>query len=122
MKPKEWTLEISSMALKDYQDILVWTQAQFSSQQSRNYAQIIESALKELQYGPYIQGVKWRPELGPRIASLHIARKGYKGRHFVIFNVISVGDNAVIRVLRLLHDSMDLQRHQLSFDIKDDAE
>lgn len=110
------------MALRDYQDILVWTRAQFSSQQARIYAQTIESALQELQHGPDLPGVKWRPELGAQIASLHVARNGYKGRHFVIFYVISVGDGAVIRVLRLLHDSMDLQRHQLSFDMKDDAE
>ncbi|PUA29296.1 MAG: hypothetical protein B0W54_01445 [Cellvibrio sp. 79] len=118
MKPKEWALDISSVALRDYQEILVWTQSQFSSQQARIYAQTIASALQELQGGPDIPGVKWRPELGKKIASLHVARKGYKGRHFVIFNVIE--NSAVIRVLRLFHDSMDLQRHQLSFDTKDD--
>jgi toxin ParE1/3/4 len=116
MKPKEWTLEISSMALRDYQDILVWTRTQFSSQQARIYAQTIESALQDLRQGPDMAGVRWRPELGVGIASLHVARNGYKGRHMVIFRVASLKDTAVIKVLRVLHDSMDLQRHPLFVD------
>jgi toxin ParE1/3/4 len=54
--------------------------------------------------------------LGVGIASLHVARNGSKGRHIVIFRVVSLDDTAVIKVLRLLHDSMDLQRHSLFTD------
>ncbi len=104
------------MALMDYQEALVWTQAHFGTKQARVYAQTIASAFEELRQGPGIPGVKWRPELGAQIASLHIARNRFKGRHLVIFRVIPAGDDAVISVLRLLHDSMDLRRHQLSFD------
>ena len=43
--------------------------------------------------------------------TLHVARKGRKGRHFVVFRVARDPDHDVIEVLRLLHDSMDLQRH-----------
>ena len=61
-------------------------------------------------------GVRERPELGTGIASLHVARNGYKGRHMVIFRVISAQEISVIKVLRLLHDRMDLQRHDLFTD------
>lgn len=115
MTPTKWTLEFSSLALKDYQDILAWTLDRFGAQQARVYAQVIESAFQDLRQGSDVVGLRWRPELGARIASLHVARNGYKGRHLIIFSLTSE-DEAVIRVLRLLHDSMDLQRHQLVTD------
>ena len=40
--------------------------------------------------------------------TLHVARQGRKGRHFVAF---SVSEGHIINVLRLLHDSMDLAKH-----------
>lgn len=116
MKSTEWTLEISSTALRDYQDILAWTLARFGAQQARVYAQVVESVFQDLRQGSDVAGIRWRPELGAGIASLHVARNGRKGRHMVIFSVVSAENNAVIRVLRLLHDSMDLQRHPLFTD------
>lgn len=116
MTPTKWTLEFSSSALKDYQDILAWTLDRFGAQQARVYAQVIESAFQGLRQGPDVVGLRWRPELGARVASLHVARNGYKGRHLIIFSLTSLEGEAVIRVLRLLHDSMDLQRHQLFTD------
>lgn len=118
MKASQWRLVISSAALKDYQDIVAWTVSQFGAQQARAYAQVIESALQDLREGPEIVGIKWRPELGARIASLHLARKGYKARHLVIVRVETrlASEDPVIEVLRLLHDRMDLQRHLSSTD------
>ena len=43
--------------------------------------------------------------------TLHVARGGRKGRHFVLYRVNTQGPTQVIDVLRLLHDSMDLSRH-----------
>ncbi|WP_062063245.1 type II toxin-antitoxin system RelE/ParE family toxin [Cellvibrio sp. OA-2007] len=116
MTPTKWTLEFSFSALKDYQDILAWTLDRFGAQQARVYARAIESAFQELHQGPDAVCLRWRPELGVRVASLHVARNGYKGRHMIIFSLSALEDEAVIRVLRLLHDSMDLQRHQLFTD------
>ena len=48
---------------------------------------------------------------GNDIRTLHVARDGRKGRHFVMFRVGSIDGRDVIDVLRLLHDSMDLERH-----------
>jgi toxin ParE1/3/4 len=116
MSLNAWKLKISSTAAKDYQAILDWTRVRFGVRQTGVYAKVVESAFHELYQGPDVAGVKWRPELGPGIASLHVARNGFKGRHLVIFRVAAEQDNAVIEVLRLLHDSMDLQRHQLFTD------
>ena len=40
--------------------------------------------------------------------SLHVARMGRKGSHFVVFRVATEN---TIDVLRVLHESMDLTRH-----------
>ncbi len=85
----------------------------FGSVQARTYAGTLSSALKELRAGPAISGAKERREIGPHLWTLHVARKGRKGRHFVIFRVGSFQGQNVIDVLRLLHDSMDLERHLL---------
>lgn len=43
--------------------------------------------------------------------TLHVARQGRKGRHFMVFRVGRKPGREVIEGLRLLHDSMDLQQH-----------
>lgn len=85
----------------------------FGSAQAKVYADTLSSALKELTAGPAIIGVKERGDIGTNIWTLHAARKGRKGRHFVMFRVSSFQGCNVIDVLRLLHDSMDLERHLL---------
>lgn len=58
--------------------------------------------------GPEILGSKTRDEIGMGIRTLHVARHGPKGRHFVMLRVSGEG---VLDVLRLLHDSMNLARY-----------
>ncbi|MEW5892314.1 MAG: type II toxin-antitoxin system RelE/ParE family toxin [Pseudomonadota bacterium] len=65
-------------------------------------------AIEALHDGPDILGAKAKDDIAPGIRTLHVSRQGRKGRHFVIFRV---AQGRVIEVLRLLHDSMDLQRH-----------
>lgn len=45
------------------------------------------------------------------MCGLHVARNGRKGRHFIMFRVEDIEEENQIDVLRLLHDSMDLERH-----------
>lgn len=106
-----WTVRLSAAAEADYRNILRWTMENFGSDQARVYAGTLSSALKELSAGPAIIGVKERDEIGPDIRTLHVARKGRKGRHFIMFRVSGFHGRNVIDVLRLLHDSMDFKRH-----------
>lgn len=106
-----WTVRLSAAAEADYRQILRWTFENFGSVQARSYADTLSSALKALNAGPAIIGVKARAEIGNNIHTLHVARNGRKGRHFVMFRVDSIQGVDVIDVLRLLHDSMDLARH-----------
>ena len=111
MAVSSWTVRLSSAAEADYQQILRWTVENFGTAQARHYANTLSSALKALSPGPAIIGVKERPEIGNNIRTLHVARNGRKGRHFIMFRVGSIQGRDVIDVLRLLHDSMDLERH-----------
>ncbi len=110
MKPT-WTIRLAVAAEQDYREILHWTLANFGKRRAGTYAKTVTNALHDLAHGPAIIGVRRREDIGPGIHTLHVARKGRKGRHFVVFRIdFSRGEN-VIDVLRLLHDSMDLPHH-----------
>lgn len=111
MGASDWRVRLAATAQEDYQDILQWTADQFGLDQARTYADTLAIALEDLCAGPGILGVKERSEIGPNLYTLHVARKGRKGRHFVMFQAAQTQGGNVIDVLRILHDSMDLQRH-----------
>ncbi len=111
MGERFWTVRLSAAAEADFRQILRWTVENFGSVQARSYADTLSSALKALNAGSAIIGVKERPEIGNNIHTLHVARNGRKGRHFVMFRVGSIQGREVIDVLRLLYDSMDLEGH-----------
>ncbi len=106
-----WTVRLTASAAADFRQILGWTAENFGTAQAGTYADTLSAALQALSAGPATIGVKARPEIGADIRTLHVARQGRKGRHFVLFRVTSVDGQDVIDVLRLLHDSMDLKRH-----------
>ena len=111
MSARGWTVRLSASAEADYRDILRWTLTQFGQQQARVYADTLAAALKDLSAGPAIHGTRERSDIGPGVLTLHVARKGRKGRHFVLFRVGDTSPEKSIDVLRLLHDAMDLQRY-----------
>jgi toxin ParE1/3/4 len=103
-----WRVRLGRQAEQDYVEILRWTTKTFDSAQARTYAQTISLAIQALKDGPEISGSKPRDEIAPSIRSLHVARLGRKGRHFVVFRA---SGERTIDVLRVLHDCMDLSRH-----------
>lgn len=111
MSDKRWVVRLSAVAEMDYREILRWTVNAFGQAQAQVYAETLASALRALSAGTAVIGSKERVEIGQNIWTLHVARNGRKGRHFVMFRTnLSHGRN-VIEVLRILHDGMDLQRH-----------
>lgn len=106
-----WTIRLAAAAEQDFREILRWTVENFGRGQARTYARTLSNALHDLALGPSIMGTRRREDIGPGIHILHVARKGRKGRHFVVFRVAPSRSEQVIEVLRLLHDSMDLPRH-----------
>ena len=104
-----WIAHLTDKAAQDIENILDWTYEQFGPLQMDAYADVINDALEALTEGPQLNDVRPRPELGEGVATLHVARKGRKGRHLLVFRAHE--QDRMIEVLRILHDSMDLTRH-----------
>ena len=108
---RPWTVRLTATAEDDFEEILHWTVTQFGEAQARIYAETLSAALNDLAAGPTVMGARKRDDILKGLFTLHVARRGRKGRHFVMFRVGRAPDRDVIEVLRLLHDAMDLQRH-----------
>ena len=111
-----WTVRLTATAEADFREILRWTLAQFGKAQARLYAETLSAALEALTAGPTVTGARERRDIAKGLYTLHVARKGRKGRHFVMFRIGHEHGCKVIEVLRLLHDAMDPQRHLPSTD------
>ena len=102
-----WTVRLGRQAEQDYVEILRWTTKTFGEGQASTYAETMARAIEALEESPDALGARARDDIQPGIRTLHVARQGRTGRHFVLFRVAG----SDIDVLRLLHDSMDLPRH-----------
>lgn len=105
-----WVVRLSAAAESDLRNIIRWTLKEFGDVQARKYSDLLSTAMIELARGPTIAGVRARSEIGKDIFTLHVARGGRRGRHFVLFRAEC---HHRIEVLRLLHDAMDLKSHVL---------
>ncbi len=105
-----WRVQLTDMAEVDLISIKIWTTKKFGALQAVKYLEVITSALEDLITGPEPIGSKSREDIGPNIRSLHVQRRGNKGRHLLVFKEAK---NQTIEVLRLFHDSMDLTHHSL---------
>jgi toxin ParE1/3/4 len=105
-----WTTRLSAAARNDFDEIVDWTLDQLGEAQATAHARALTALTGDLDEGPSQPGVKKRPEIGRGMFTLHIARRGPKGRHFVVFRVVG-RRTKTLEVLRLLHDAMDLPRH-----------
>lgn len=111
MTAAAWVIRLSATAEADMRQILRWTMEHFGTAQAHLYAETLSSALQTLCAGPSVPGARARPDIEAHVRTLHVARSGRKGRHFILFRVADAGETRVIDVLRVLHDSMDPKRH-----------
>ena len=105
---KHWRVRLSQAAEADFSAIVAWTATHFSNVQAQKYAEVLTQSIAALHEGPDVLGAKTRDDIGHGLKSLHVARMGHKGSHFVVFRE---GTENTIDVLRVLHESMDLARH-----------
>ena len=106
-----WTVRLAGAAEADFEAILLWTLEHFGDAQARAHSDILSAAVQALTGGPEQPGIKARPEIGRGLFTLHVARSGRRGRHFVLFRADAGSATRQIDVLRILHDAMDLARH-----------
>ena len=102
-----WKVRLAARAELDFSEIITWTIENFGERQAKTYVETLSLAIEALHDGPEQLGAKARDDIGPGIRTLHVARQGRSGRHFVVFREAK---DQYIDVLRLLHDSMDLAR------------
>ena len=108
MVERKWRVRLGAAAELDFANILKWTTENFGARQSRLYRDTLVQAIGELANGPDVAGSKARDEIMRGLRTLHIARRGRRGRHFLLYRVAT---GRIIEIGRILHDSMDLQRH-----------
>jgi toxin ParE1/3/4 len=104
-------VRLTAAAEADFHATVRWSAQQFGDRQARTSATTISRALEALVDGPDQIGVRRRPDIGMGLMTLHVARAGRKGRHFVLFRQGKGTASHCIEVLRLLHDAMDLPQH-----------
>ena len=106
-----WRIRLTATAEADFRGILRWTEDRFGTMQAREYAQTLALAMAALTEEPALAGVKERADIRKGTYTLHVAREGRRGRHFVMFRVGAGREPHSIEILRLLHDAMDLPQH-----------
>lgn len=108
MAEGSWRVRLGAAAEVDFANILKWTTENFGARQSRLYSASLVQAIGELADGPDVVGSMARNEIMAGLRTLHIARHGRRGSHFLMYRA---RPNSVVEIVRILHDRMDLQRH-----------
>jgi toxin ParE1/3/4 len=103
-----WRIHLGAEAEKDFIRILKYTKDTFGQRQVEVYRATLLEALAALDAGPDVPGSVAREEIRPNLRTLHVARHGRRGRHFIMYRA---DRDHVIQVVRILHDAMDLARH-----------
>ena len=93
-------LRITAPALTDIEDIATYTVGRWDEAQARKYLEQIDNM---------ILAVAAQPELGGNRHGIPTAIRGRKVGSHVIFYRLE--DDAVLYILRILHESMDHGRH-----------
>ena len=106
MAKRRWIVRLADAAADDHDQIIAWTLQQFGARQAKTCARTLSLAIQHLSGGPEQPGLRARPEIGADLLTLHVARAGRRGRHVLLLR--HSNGSAVIDVLRILHDAMDL--------------
>jgi toxin ParE1/3/4 len=116
MVERKWRIRLGAAAELDFANILKWTSENFGASQSRRYQDALVRAIGDLSYGPEVPGAKRRDEIMRGLRTLYVARHGRRGRHFILYRE---APGRIIEIARILHDSMDMQRHLPATDDED---
>ena len=108
MADARWSVRLAAPAELDFANIIHWTVENFGPHRSRVYRDTLVAAIAELAGGPEIAGSRARDDIMRGLRVLHVARQGRRGRNFLMYRVAA---RRRIEILRILHDSMDFQRH-----------
>jgi toxin ParE1/3/4 len=108
MATRQWRVRLGAVAEVDFANILKWTTENFGARQATVYRETLVQAIGDLAKGPDLPGSRARDEIMPGLRTLHVARHGRRGRHFLLYRAV---EGRIIEIGRILHDQMDLKRH-----------
>jgi toxin ParE1/3/4 len=108
MVERRWRVRLGAAAELDLANILKWTSESFGARQARVYRDTLVQTIGELAGGADVAGAKARNDVMAGLLTLHVARHGRRGRHFLMYRVAA---RRPIEIVRVLHDSLDLRRH-----------
>jgi toxin ParE1/3/4 len=108
MVARKWRVRLGALAELDFANVLKWTTENFGGRQAAIYRDTMLQAIGELANGPDVAGSRARDEIMSGLRTLHVARHGRRGRHFLLYRAV---EDRIIEIGRILHDQMELQRH-----------
>ncbi len=101
------SVSLAAAAESDLDTILAWTLERFGPDQAETYLEAIFDTIDELTAPRSPPRSIARDEIEPGLRSIHMRKRGRRGRHFLLYSETAHG----VRVHRILHDSMELSRH-----------
>ena len=108
MIARQWRVRLGAVAEVDFANIMKWTTSNFGARQAGIYRDTLVQAIGELANGLDVPGSRARNDIMSGLRTLHIARHGRRGRHFLLYRAV---EGRIIEIGRILHDQMDLRRH-----------
>jgi toxin ParE1/3/4 len=113
LKTQKWKIQSTSIAERDFSNIILWTIENFSETQAQIYGKAITKCLVLLmKHGPFISESIARNDIFQGIRILHLNKVIKRGRHLIIYRIKSERLKT-IEVLRILHEKMDMPGHIL---------
>jgi toxin ParE1/3/4 len=101
-------LRFSRAAIRDMEAVLAYTLERFGERKCEQYKFLIRQALADVAADPHHHNARHRPEIHPDARTFHISRRGKPARHFLLYRITA---EHYVDIGRLLHDSMELNRH-----------
>ena len=108
MTAAPWRVSLGTEARRDFIEIVRYSRVRFGHAQAGAYKSLIAGSVLDLQSGPQIAGSIPRDDIGPGFRTLHVSRRGRRGRHLLLYRATGPG---TIEVVRILHDRMNIPRH-----------
>ena len=109
---------LSPVAEDDVQGILAWTHEHFGEPARVRYEAVLLRAIKDVAADPELAGSSSRPEIAKDARTYHLLHSRNRvpasigrvkqPRHFLLYRVRAGGH---VEIGRVLHDSMDFERH-----------
>jgi toxin ParE1/3/4 len=87
MAERRWRVRFGAAAELDFANIVKWTAENLGARQSRVYRDTLVQAIGELANGPDVVGSKARGDIMSGLRTLHVARQGRRGGHFLMYRV-----------------------------------